>query len=167
MNIQIPTWTDPKRLPWELDQLAEKFGRCDITPPGYNRLVTIHQFPLPERVWRAQEFVSRKPNHLGGFDTRYEPRDLLTHAKVYFVVPCSYPGPSPCGSFFTQPMDLANGCHPRGTSHWEGCWSVDYNISIVPSGSQWWRLDLHRWDGQRDTLLTYARVIKQRLWWDS
>lgn len=164
----MPGWSDPNRLSWEMDRLREKFGECEIGPHGLTRLVTIHRFPLPSGVWRDQECVSVKPNHLGGTDTRFEDREILTRAKVYFVVPCSYPGAWPCSGFFTQPMRLVRGGTPRGSCWWHGCWSVDYNVSCVPSGSQWWRLNLYKWDSQRgDTLLSYARVIQQRLRWES
>lgn len=161
---KMPRWSNANRLSWEMDRLIEKFGEAEIGPPGLTRLVTIRRFPLPEGVWQAQECVSVKPNHLGGTDTLFEDREILTHAKIYFVVPCSYPGPRPCSCFFTQPMRLVKGWSPQGTCWWNGCWSVDYNTSCVPTGSQWWRLHLHAWNCQRgDTLLTYARVIQQRL----
>lgn len=82
--------------------------------------------------------------------------------NIYIVIPCGYPVACP-RHFFTDPLTLANGSMPSCTSWWGGCYTCDYCIEGIPTGSQWWSLNISNWNPNRDILRGYVGAIERRL----
>ncbi len=82
-------------------------------------------------------------------------RDVVT---VIFLAPPGYPAAQPdCFWVEPGPVRLSNNATPQGSN--------DSNPipGIGPRGT-WFSWHLQQWDPNRDSLLRYAKVIKQRLY---
>lgn len=73
---------------------------------------------------------------------------------IYFIVSPSYPMAQP-DCFWTDPqLRLASGAMPQNTS---------VNNNYGPENLLWFSWHASRWDPNRDSLLTYLKVIGRRL----
>ena len=82
-------------------------------------------------------------------------RDMVT---VIFLAPPGYPAAQPdCFWVEPGPMRLSNGATPQGSN------DTNPIPGIGPRGT-WFSWHLQQWDPNRDSLLRYLNVIKQRLY---
>lgn len=134
VNAPIPTLNE------QFTALTLKYPKATMEAGehGYH-LVTLPEFPLPE-----------------GYDR--------SSCTVYFAVPAGYPYAVP-ERFFTDSVRRVNGGVPNyarqltnGPSHRETMGSFP-----APKGGMIWFWKVQSWDVRRDTLKTYAAVIKSRL----
>lgn len=124
----------------QFKQLVAKYQKATMTElPHGNLLVTLPDWQLPD-----------------GYDRKT--------CDVFFIVPAGYPHVAP-ERFFTSKLCLSDGRTPyymRSVSvderrHFTG------GASRLPNDAHIWFWKVQSWDWRRDTLKTYASVIKSRL----
>ncbi len=74
--------------------------------------------------------------------------------EVGFVVPVGYPMARPDCFWADGDLRLGNGGMPKNSQ---------FNVQYVFAGWLWFSYHPAQWDPSRDTLITYVRLIKQRL----
>jgi hypothetical protein len=78
----------------------------------------------------------------------------MAATTIYFITSPSYPMAQP-DCFWTDPqLRLASGAMPQNTS---------VNNNYGPENLLWFSWHTSRWDPNRDSLLTYLKVIGRRL----
>lgn len=75
--------------------------------------------------------------------------------SVWFLVPVGYPQAAPDCFWAEAPLTLASGAPPQAS-----------NLQLVPGLGQshvWFSWHVQKWNPNRDTLVTWLRLIEQRL----
>ncbi|WP_449428589.1 E2/UBC family protein [Rhodanobacter umsongensis] len=81
-----------------------------------------------------------------------------TEVSVYFVTPPGYPAAQPDCFWTEQPLRLAGNPQPPQNSN---------ETNVIPEANvtvgTWFSWHLQGWNPNQDSLVTYAKVIRQRL----
>lgn len=123
------------RLDTDIEELRHEFPHCLVVTqlPSGAQMIEISNYQMPE-----------------GWDTKV--------AKIIFLAPAGYPAAQP-DCFWVEPGDLRfnGGQTPQSTN----------NANPIPEvglrNSTWFSWHVQTWNPNKDTLMTFFKVIEQRL----